>query len=38
MTDSRAVAVWGQVAAHAAAQGRRPSVADVCAVAVARLS
>ena len=34
MTDSRAVAVWGQVAAHAAAQGRRPSVADVCAVAV----
>jgi ANTAR domain len=34
MTDSRAVAVWGQVAAHAAAHGRRPSVADVCAVAV----
>ena len=34
MTDIRAVAVWGQVAAHAAAQGRRPSVADVCAVAV----
>jgi hypothetical protein len=34
MTDSRAVAVWGQVAAHAAAQGRRPSVADVCSVAV----
>lgn len=40
MTDSRAVAVWGQVAAHAAAHGRRVSVADVCAVAVstARLS
>jgi hypothetical protein len=34
MTDSRAVAVWGQVAAHAAAHGRRPSVEDVCAVAV----
>jgi ANTAR domain/GAF domain len=34
MTDSRAVAVWGQVAAHAAAHGRRVSVADVCAVAV----
>ncbi len=40
MTDSRALVVWGQVAAHAAAQGRRASVADVCAVAVssARLS
>jgi hypothetical protein len=34
MTDSRAVVVWGQVAAHAAAQGHRVSVADVCAVAV----
>ena len=34
MTDSRAMVVWGQVAAHAAAQGRRVSVADVCAVAV----
>jgi hypothetical protein len=34
MTDSRAVAVWGWVAAHAAADGRRPSVEDVCAVAV----
>jgi ANTAR domain/GAF domain len=34
MTDRRAVVVWGQVAAHAAAQGRRVSVADVCAVAV----
>jgi hypothetical protein len=34
MTVSRAVAVWGQVAAHAAAHGRRASVADVCAVAV----
>src|SRR6266704_1058176 len=31
MTDSRALVVWGQVAAHAAAQGRRASVADVCA-------
>ena len=28
------MAVWGQVAAHAAAQGRSVSVADVCAVAV----
>jgi len=26
--------VWGRVAAHAAAYGRRPSVEDVCAVAV----
>jgi hypothetical protein len=34
MTDTRAVAVWAQVAAHAAAHGQRPSVADVCAVAV----
>jgi ANTAR domain/GAF domain len=34
MTHSRAVALWGQVAAHAAAHRRRPSVADVCAVAV----
>ncbi|MGH3154230.1 MAG: GAF and ANTAR domain-containing protein [Streptosporangiaceae bacterium] len=34
MTDTRALAVWGQVAAHAAAQGHRVSVADVCAVAV----
>ena len=34
MTDSRAIVVWGQVAAHAAAQGRHVSVADVCAVAV----
>ena len=34
MTDSRALVAWGQVAARAAAQGRRPSVADVCAVAV----
>jgi len=33
-TRSRPVAVWGQVAAHAAAHGRRASVADVCAVAV----
>jgi hypothetical protein len=34
MTNSRAQAMWGQVAAHAAAHGRRVSVADVCAVAV----
>jgi hypothetical protein len=34
MTGSRAVVVWGQVAARAAAHGRRASVADVCAVAV----
>jgi ANTAR domain len=34
MTDGRALALWGQVAAHAAADGRRVSVADVCAVAV----
>ena len=34
MTDSRALAVWAQVAAHAATHGQRPSVADVCAVAV----
>jgi ANTAR domain len=34
MTDGRAVAVLGQVAAHAAAHGRPVSVADICAVAV----
>jgi ANTAR domain/GAF domain len=34
MTHSRALALWGQAAAHAAAHGRRVSVADVCAVAV----
>jgi hypothetical protein len=34
MTYSRALALWGQVAAHAAAHARRPSVEDVCAVAV----
>jgi hypothetical protein len=33
MTDSRAVVLWGEVAAHAASHGRRASVADVCAVA-----
>jgi ANTAR domain-containing protein len=40
VTGSRALGLWAQVATHAAAQGRRPSVADVCAVAVssARLS
>ncbi|HEX5300663.1 MAG TPA: GAF and ANTAR domain-containing protein, partial [Streptosporangiaceae bacterium] len=34
MTDDRAVSLWGRVAAHAAGQDRRVSVADVCAVAV----
>jgi hypothetical protein len=34
MTDRRAVVVWAQVAARAAVHGKRPSVADVCAVAV----
>jgi hypothetical protein len=34
VADSRATALWGQVAAHAAGQGRKVSVADVCAVAV----
>ena len=34
MTDNRAAVVWGQVAARAATHGRRPSVADVCSVAV----
>jgi ANTAR domain len=34
MTNRRAVAVWAQVAAHAAAHDQRPTVADVCAVAV----
>jgi ANTAR domain len=34
MTESRTLALWGRVAAHAAARGRRVSVADVCAVAV----
>jgi len=34
MTDARRAAVWGLVAAHAAARDRRVSVADVCAVAV----
>jgi len=34
MMDGRATVVWGRVAAHAAAHGRRVSVADVCAVAV----
>lgn len=33
MTSSRPEAMWGLVAAHAAAQARRVSVADVCAVA-----
>ena len=34
MTGSRAAAVWGRVATHAAEHGRGVSVADVCAVAV----
>jgi hypothetical protein len=34
MTERRSDVVWGLVAAHAAAQNRRVSVADVCAVAV----
>jgi ANTAR domain len=34
MTAGRPVVVWGLVAGHAAAAGRRVSVADVCAVAV----
>ena len=34
MTDGRAEALWGQVAAHAGGQGRKVSVADICAVAV----
>jgi hypothetical protein len=35
MTSSRGETLWGLVAAHAAELGRRASVADVCAVAVA---
>jgi hypothetical protein len=34
MTQSRSEVLWGLVAEHAAAAGRRVSVADVCAVAV----
>jgi hypothetical protein len=34
MTAGRPAVVWGLVAGHAAAAGRRASVADVCAVAV----
>ena len=34
VTDSRRMAVWDLVAAHAAARGKRVTVADVCAVAV----
>lgn len=33
MNASRSEAVWGQLAAHAAARGARVSIADVCAVA-----
>jgi hypothetical protein len=36
VTTSRRETLWGQVAAHAAGQGRRASVADACAVAVLR--
>ena len=40
MADSRAAVLWGQIAAHAAAQNRSVSATDICAVAVssARLS
>jgi ANTAR domain/GAF domain len=34
MMDSRTLALWGRVAAHAGAYDRRVSVTDVCAVAV----
>lgn len=34
MPESRRISLWGLVTAHATAQGRRVSVADVCAVAV----
>jgi hypothetical protein len=34
MADSRPAVLWGLIAAHAAAAGRRVAVADVCAVAV----
>jgi hypothetical protein len=34
VTYTRAEAVWGRLAADAAGQGRRVSIADVCAVAV----
>jgi hypothetical protein len=34
MADSRPAVLWGLIAAHAAAAGRRVTVADVCAVAV----
>jgi hypothetical protein len=34
MPESRRISLWGLVAAHATAQERRVSVADVCAVAV----
>jgi hypothetical protein len=34
MAEDRVVELWGLVAAHAAAEGRRVAVADVCAVAV----
>ena len=34
MTAGRPAVMWGVVAAHAAAAGRRVSVADVCAIAV----
>jgi ANTAR domain/GAF domain len=34
MADSRPAVLWGLIAAHAAAAGRRVTVGDVCAVAV----
>ena len=34
MANSRPAVLWGRIAAHAAAAGRRVAVADVCAVAV----
>ena len=34
MANTRPAALWGLIAAHAAAAGRRVAVADVCAVAV----
>jgi len=37
MTERRSEVVWGLVAEHAAAAGRRVSVADVCAMAVRSL-
>jgi|CZKW01.1.fsa_nt_gi hypothetical protein len=38
MADSRTVRIWDLVAVHSARQGAPPSIADVCAVAVAALA